>query len=426
MGAERIWSGAMILRRSLPILTSVLTLAIFSGVLPGCPKKDDSASKDEPRKKKDDEDKKDKKKKKGDDDDDDKGEDKKKKKKGDDDDDDKGEDKKKKKKGDDDDDDDKGGDKKGSGATASIEGQDIEFKYAKAVAGYSGLQLVLSNEKVGCSGSPSDDAWQITFDLPPGPGGKFFTGGKKGSGVPMYINSQRLKLKSPFVSPYLAVATVDAFKLEEGEHVKGTLDFDKKYQDYTSKKDFKYSGHISFDAVICKDWNNFKYLASQPDSVEDGPVKGKYATNAFEYKSALATVIHDSDNDVDYIDQIDFYPTDKVTCAMKYDQRDKDKFFLVRSIGGVGSKKPLNGAPQSGDALFSIPEIMPGSTSKKPMGSWKNFGGASRRAWIKFDKLSFGNGDKISGEVYADSVEAKPEQTGKIGGKFEATICKGF
>ncbi len=111
---------------------------------------------------------------------------------------------------------------------------------------------------------------------------------------------------------------------------------------------------------------------------------------------------------------------------MKYDQRDKDKYFLVRSIGGTNSKKPITGSAQSADPSFSIPEIMTGSTSKKPMGSWKIFGGASRRAWIKFDKLSFGNGDTISGEVYADSVEAKPEQTGKIGGKFEATICKGY
>ena len=419
----------MMLRRPLSLLASGLTLALFAGVLPGCPSKTtDTAGKDEPRKKKgdDDDDKKGKKKKKGDDDDDDKGS-KKKKKGDDDDDDDKGSSKDKKKKGDDDDDDDKGDKKKkGDGFSANIEGTDVDFKFAKAVAGYSGLSIILSNEKIGCSGSPSDDAWQISFDVPPGPGGKFFAGSKKGAGVPLYVNSQKLKLKSPFISAYQATADLEEFKLEEGAHVKGTLDFDKKYQDYSSKKEFKYSGHGSFDAVVCKDWNNFKYLTAQPDSVDDGPVKGKYATNTFEYKSALATVIHDSDNDVDYIDEIDFFPTDKITCAMKYDQRDKDKYFLVRSIGGVGSKNPIVGSAQSGDPSFSIPEIMPGSTSKKPMGSWKIFGGASRRAWIKFDKLSFGNGDKISGEVYADSVEAKPDQTGKIGGKFEATICKGF
>ncbi|MFI5300540.1 MAG: hypothetical protein ACHREM_20840 [Polyangiales bacterium] len=425
--------GLMLVRKVSVTWLTALMLAVVAA--PSCSKKSDDATSDDDKKSKkkkkksaDDDDDSDKKKKKGDDDDDDKKSKKKKKSADDDDDSDK-----KKKKGDDDDDSDKkkGDDDssakkpKGDGPfAASIEGTDLKFKYGKAYASFGGIHVVLSTEKTKCDfAPPSDDAYQVEFDLPPGPGGKFFSG--QPVGVATTFNSQKLKLKLTYAYPYQVTANIDSFKAKEGEHVKGSLGFDIKWIETkadTSKKTYAYSGAGNFDVEICSDWQNFKHLEGQPKDPPEGDVEGEYGSEKFKYKTALANVWHDHNNDMDYIESIEFYPSDDVTCSNRWDQWKKVDYFTVRAMGGSGSKGKILGKPQPADPSFSIPKEMTGGKGKMGMSHW--FGGGSHRAWVQFDKLEFKGGGAVTGTVYADSAsDAKADESGKIGGKFEAKVC---
>jgi hypothetical protein len=210
---------------------SVLALSFASM---GCPKKEeadkdksDEATKDKSKgkkaKKADDEDKKA-------DDDDAKG---KKTKKADDDDDDaKG---KKAKKGDDDDK--KAGDDKGSADTGAplsveLEGKKYEFKYGHAKPGNDNIDITLSTEKLPCDKwKVGDDGFTLEFHIGPGTDGKFFADQKVGAQV--YWNSPVRKFKRSFAYAYETGLTMSPFKLESGEKLKGTLEFDALYSDFS-------------------------------------------------------------------------------------------------------------------------------------------------------------------------------------------------
>jgi len=395
---------------SLPWIVLV-SLALVSG---GCKKKEDASSDDDKAESKS------KKKKKGDDDD----------KASADDDDDKGS-KKKKKKGDDDD---KGGDddapkkkKKAGGPFAgNIEGEAKTFKYGKAVASYSGLHITLSTEKTDCKsfGAGSDEAYQVEFDLPPGPDQKFFAG--HAIGTTAFLNSQRVKLKQSFLQPYEFTVNVEPFKLKEGETVKGNADFSMKYEEIkadTSKKTWEYSGSGDFEVKICDDWNNFKKLPGLESDAESGPVTGTFDDEKFTYKTALANVWHDKANNVDYVESIEYYPVDDVTCSNRWDQWKKHPYFIIRSIGGANTAQKFTGTQQPADPSFSIPKSAKGSSAAMPSLKWFGSGGG-RRAWVKFDKLDLKGGGAVNGTVFASSgPDAKADEKGKISGKFEAKVC---
>jgi hypothetical protein len=401
---------------------AVLMMAL---AVTGCPKKDDASKDDDEKSSKS-------KKKKGDDDDkagddDDKGS-KKKKKKGDDDDkagddDDKG--KKKKKKGDDDDDKGSASKKPSSKGpfTANLEGTEIKMTFGKAYPSFSGMHVVLSNEKTKCSfAQPSDEAYQVEFDLPPGPSQKFYAGHPVG--VKAYWNSQRIKMKLTYGSSHQVTANVEPFKAKEGEHIKGTLDFDIKYEETkqdTSKKTLAYAGAGSFDVEICDDtFSYMKKLVGLSDDAGEDDVAGEFAGDKFKGKTALATVWHDKANDEDYVQSIEFYTSDDVTCNSRWDAWKKESYFKIDYPGGGSSKQKLTGTPQPIDyATFSKPA--PGKT----LGNSKSFGGSGgSHGWVQFDKLDFKGGGKITGKLVVESApDAKPEEAGKMKGKFEAKVC---
>jgi hypothetical protein len=59
------------------------------------------------------------------------------------------------------------------------------------------------------------------------------------------------------------------------------------------------------------------------------------------------------------------------------------------------------------------------------MGVTKWFGGiGGRHAWVQFDKLELKGGGTVAGSVVAESgPDAKPEEQGKLAGRFEAKVC---
>jgi hypothetical protein len=292
---------------------SLLALSLASM---GCPKKEDADKDkaDEPSKdkskgksKKSDDDKKG-------DDDDAKG---KKAKKGDDDDDDaKG---KKAKKGDDDDakskkgDDDKGAGDTGAPLSVELEGKKYEFKYGHAKPNNDNIDVTLSTEKLPCDKwKVSDDGFTLEFHIGPGTDGKFFADQKVGT--QLYWNSPTRKFKRSFAYGYETGLTLSPFKLESGEKVKGTLEFDASYNDFSDPtKKFAYKGAGKFEIDLCSSNNDYKTLKALPAAKSDD-VAGTWGTDKFQAKVAYAYVSKDAYSKEQYLREIYFFENDKVAC----------------------------------------------------------------------------------------------------------------
>jgi hypothetical protein len=384
---------------------SLLVLAIAAG---GCKKKDD-ASADESAEK---DTKAAKKKAKADDDE-----------KGDED---EGGEKKKKKKGDDDDDGKaaKGSAKAGGPLTAKLEGEEVVFKYGRT-SGFGSLRVELSNEKLKCrGGTPSDDAYTLSFELPSGPGGTFYAGYP--IGVPVMYNHQRIKLKSSFVRPQFVKLQLDPFKLKEGEHLKGSLSFDHKYVETKGddKKDWKYSAAGDFDIEICEDRFNDYKKANVPLAADapEGDVGGTFAGEKFKAKTVLAIVMKDFSSKKYYVDAIEFYGVDGVDCQNHWTEGRKASYFYLTDIGGGSETTKFEGTKQPAQPWFAMPK---GKGTAPTLKSFGYTGG--RRAWVKLDNLDFEKGSKIKGTVFAESApDAKAEDKGTIGGSFEAKVCNSW
>lgn len=334
---------------------------------------------------------------------------------------------KKKKKGDDDEDGDKKA-KKPSGdgpLKATFEGQEIEFKYGRT-SGFGSLRVELSTEKLKCgSGSPSDDAYTLSFELPAGPGGGFYAG--HSIGVPIMYNHQRIKLKSTFVRPqFVDLKIEDGFKLEEGKKLKGSLAFDHKYVETKGddKKDWVYTASGNFEITVCDDkWGDFKKAKDGlPESAPEGDVAGEFAGEKFKAKTVLATVMKDFSTKKYYIDSINFYAAEDVTCQNHWTDGRKDPYFYVTDIGGGGETTKFEGKAQPAQPWFAIPK------GKGQPSNLKSFGyNGGRRAWIELDSIDFEKGGKIKGKVVAKSAkDAKKDDTGEIGGTFEAKVCNSW
>ena len=392
-------------------MSSFAILALSLGLtasfsIAGCSKKEEASSDDDKKKKKKDDDDDGKKKKKKDDDDDGK------KKKDDDD------DGKKKKKKDDDD-----GEKpksKGGALSGTFEGNKVEFKYGRTST-WGGLHLELSTEKVTCKGTLPDEAYTIAFDVPAGPGGKFYAG--KDFGVQMYLNNQRIKLKQTYVPAAFAKIHLDDFKLKDGEKIKGSLEFDTKYIEMKGddKKEWKYQAGGDFEVTICEDYDNFKKVkaGALEDKAPSGDVAGEHGGEKFEYKTALVIVQKDFNMKKEYVYTVEFYADADVSCSSRWDDQKKHAYFFVDYLGGASVTYNFKGSPQPATAHMSYPKKGGG------LSNWKSFGySGGARAWIQFDKLTFENGDKVSGTVFAESSsDAKADEKGKIGGKFEGKVC---
>jgi hypothetical protein len=307
---------------------------------------------------------------------------------------------------------------------ANIEGRPLQFRYGKAYATSDTLHIVLSTEKTACTFAPgTEEAYRIRFELTPGPGGRFFTGTPTGVGA--NFESRKTRLAITAADPYLVTATVDPFVLKSGSHIRGRLEFDVKLvktKADRSKQAYQSKGAGFFDVEICDDAGVLAALKGQPPDAPDGEVAGTFAGQRFVFKTAIANVWHDPDNAQDFIDSIVFFPVSGINCANQWDQRDKVNLFMVRSIGGAGSRQRFTGSPQPASASFFIPKLA--ADVNDATDSIYFFGGGAERAWVRFDKLDFKAGSSVTGTVYADSREgSKIEEEGRIGGRFRAKVC---
>lgn len=300
--------------------------------------------------------------------------------------------------------------------TAELEGRPFSIGGAKVVPYANYLHVVLSSGPLDCDKSAREEDLVIELDLSPGPGGRFFAGAKQG--VPV-----RWTAKQPFkwsqATPYQTIAIVEPFKLAAGERVKGSLELSLRHVVPTDDAGARvYQGAGTFDAPICPDPNGFKTLVGTPEEVGNEPFGGAFGGQKFTYKKALAIVFKDLRSSEEYVESILLYDDDSITCANRYDEDKKRRarYVSFTSIGGAGASHALGGV-QSADASFSSP-----GSGKAAGAKWQFF--ARRRAWVKLDAYAFKAGGTLTGSLFAETtLDSKPEETGKMSGRFEAKIC---
>ncbi len=301
--------------------------------------------------------------------------------------------------------------------TADLDGHPLALVGAKIVPYANYLHFILSSGPSDCDKAPRDEELVIEFDVPPGPGGKFFAGQKQGVPVRWSLGKQPFKWAQ--ATPFQTVATLEPFTLAAGAKVKGTLEFSLAYKDPRDDAGahaYKASG--SFEAPICPDVNGFKSYKGTPEDVGDGPFGGAFATQKFTYKKALAIVFKDLQSKEEYLESIELYDDDTVDCKNRYEKKNAARYVSITSIGGAGASHELGGV-QAADASFSTPS---GKADKKGGAKWHFF--ARRHAWVKLDKYAFKAGDVLTGSLYAETTpDTKADEAGLMKGKFEAKVC---
>ncbi len=297
------------------------------------------------------------------------------------------------------------------------------LKFGRAQFSYGSLHVTLSTEKIGCAwATPGDDAYQINFDLAPGPGGTYFAGHAIGTQVSW--TSSRLKLRQSHAGPHQTKIVVDSFVPKDGERIKGTVAFDtaaKIVRPDGTRVDYEYRGRGAFDVSICPGTSgSLTGLDALSPVATIGPVKGTYGGRPFVATTALAFVQKDWTTGAAFLESIELYAGPPVTCADRWSKAASTERLVVRAIGGGGTKFVLTGT-QPMEPAFNVPKPAGGTGYPRLFGSYQ------RRGWIKLDALDVSSGATLKGELVAESAAgSKADETGKMSGQFAAKVCGGI
>jgi hypothetical protein len=289
----------------------------------------------------------------------------------------------------------------------------VPVKFGKAYVTADSLRVSLSDKEVSCGGAVvADDAYAVELDLFPGPALGFFAGHPIGIEVAVRRPGVSGGVVAP---PYLVDARLEPFRLVAGEHLRGSLDFRFEWTDRTDTARHHAVGSGSFDAQICEIVG--EKMIGVPADAGDAALAGTFAGAQFAYRSALARVRHEDRQGaaVDFIDVIEFYAGD-VTCDNRSAYAKTRTYFSLSAISGANSRQRITGYPQPADARFVTPDPANGFANSQQFGR--------PGAWVRLDTLAFEQGSSINGVALADSAGPEPWLTGRIGGRFAATICR--
>jgi len=293
-------------------------------------------------------------------------------------------------------------DRAASSVKITVNGASQTLAYGKATPEYDGLDVRLQSEPFSCK--ELGRASELAFHVDPGPGGRFYASSPvgvaifhHGAGEPTVVESLRG-----------SAVTLEPFAYAKGERLRGSVDFDFT----TASGKTKASGAGTFDVEICEKAGDSHLMAAphrQPESVQ-GTVKGTFAGQPFESAGALVEWERDRSTGEAYVSQVLFFSQPTTCDAASKPWNVEGDHLRVYDIG-AGKKAPF-GSPRPAEA----------SAGKQlGAGSPETFLG---EAWIQLDGLKLEAGSRVKGAVYADSRPGtRPDQTGTVGGEFEATVC---
>jgi hypothetical protein len=143
-----------------------------------------------------------------------------------------------------------------------------------------------------------------------------------------------------------------------------------------------------------------------PATAAGGPVSGSFEGKPFAAKTAIAVLREDDDNQIKWIDAVDFYPIDGATCQTRRSQTGADS-FRASTLGGVSSRRDVK-TPQNTQPIYYRAE----TDSIMSIG----FG----YGWIKLDSVELSEGGTVKGSLFIQDEDAG---RAKFEGTFEATVC---
>lgn len=288
--------------------------------------------------------------------------------------------------------------------SATLEGKPYKFLSAKIDTATQQDSIELSTRAGGCDRDYQEGDTLVSVSIPRGPGGKHFAPG------PLFVSVLMTNEKEKFEEDYAnGVITIEPGEWKVGNKIKGTLRFkDRDEADDGSMKE--YVGEGSFEAVVCGLASDDYAYQVLPETADAGPAKGEADGIPFTFKSGVAMLTHDDDNNVDRIQAIELFDTD-VTCA---EREMKGPKVTLYSPGGAQAGEPIVGAPQTTTIYWDAP----GKDHRTVYGP----------NWVKFDAIELKEGAVIKGTVHAEAaakdVRDDPTKAARLSGSFTATVCK--
>ncbi len=277
-----------------------------------------------------------------------------------------------------------------------------------------GLLVSLADRPIPCPPGNLDGGNGVSFLVPHGPGGRFFSG--RPLAIPVTVQARDVprgmgSRTGAYFTLMTGEATVSLAELEPplGDRVEGTISFDSSHVYPGGDGEvlsYVTQGAGSFAVNVCPD-RVAPVLV--PDAVPEGPVRGSIDGKPFTAATVHATLGHEAQGDYDEILSLLFYREPDVACV-----NDLEPAMFVMSIGGADSKHRFVGVP------------LPASASGAGV------------SWIQLDELELVPGARLRGKLYAgelsdqravdDAVDellpgAFTHARTTVAGGFEATVC---
>lgn len=276
------------------------------------------------------------------------------------------------------------------------EGAPTALAYGRAFTALDGLEVVLTAAPIDCKTTLEMIGAHLRFDLPPGPGGRFFVGKPFGVGALAATSSQKSEAAAWDVRVELAEVTV-----REGGRVRGSIVVEGEGRPALF-------ANGSFDVEVCRRQAPPAH-AAQPEHAS-GPVSGTLGGAPFVAKSVVVEVMNVLG--VQHVDDVLFFPIEGVPCGEQH--RHLQDVLRVYDLGGARDGAALLSSPQPASAYRVRPDV---TESLK-------FPGRIAPAWIAFDDLSFVAGAHVHGVVSIDGLPSRPgDEAPHVAGAFEAVVC---
>jgi len=196
----------------------------------------------------------------------------------------------------------------------------------------------------------------------------------------------------------------------------------------TSKKVHSYTGAGSFEVEICEDWEQLQEAPrpSRPTRAK-ASLGGTFGGRQVQIQDrAPRTSGTTRPTDVDYVESIEFYSSDDVTCQQPLGRLEEGGLLHPplhrrrQQQTEADRHHPARPTPS-----FSKPAPAPGRQGNDGLDQVVRRKRADVHAWVQFDKLDFKGGAIIKGVAFAESgPDAKAgKRPARSAGKFEAKVC---
>ena len=318
----------------------------------------------------------------------------------------------------------------------SIDGKPHPLRFGIASGSVEGLVIQLFSEPAACSAQRFSDPSggdELSFKVPPGPGGTYFAGHAvsttmlvqafdertqipaglaRGAGVPGMSFPKALGIGGAAGSVTLERVTPRAHA-----HVRGTVEGLESSLLGTAEV------HGHFDVELCDDVEGAPLRATAPT----GPIRGHRGQTALvprtihamvmqraaSHDEAIETAIDRGDGSLAEIWRLVFYAAANVPCPPHGKEHNEREAVVVmaQGIGGTSRAHPSLGTPQpTSIELFGAQGPPNDVTDVWP-------------AWVQIEApLDFTAGAKLHGMLWAESAH-DDDVKGTFGGHFEATVC---